>query len=105
MEIPVRPRSKILAGVDFDLASSLASVDAEIIKIDWLDHSVLAWQVDHPITRCFGKAVTQFRIKLLIVIESHDQIRDLDRSTDGPDHAPTAALKIASAGITPWCIE
>jgi len=105
VEIPARPRSKILAGVDFDLASSLASVDAEIIKIDWLDHSVLAWQVDHPITRCFGKAVTQFRIKLLIVIESHDQIRDLDRSTDGPDHAPTAALKIASAGITPWCIE
>jgi hypothetical protein len=101
VEIPAAPRSEILAGVDFDLASSLASVDAEIIKIDWLDHSVLAWQVEHPIIRCFGKAVTQFRIKLLIVTESHDQIRDLDRSTDGPDHAPTAALKIAGVKITP----
>jgi hypothetical protein len=43
VEIPAAPRSETLAGVDFDLASSLVSVDAEIIKIDWLDHSVLAW--------------------------------------------------------------
>jgi len=72
-------RWPILACVNLYFASSFASIDSAIIKIDLFDHSALAWEIDYAGTGAFGEAMAHFWTKLLVVAESHDQIGNFNR--------------------------